>query len=672
MRRSASESRASLGGSLASSGHLPPHGTGAFSLVDPPEVQDPLVQEAIEQEEDAHAPVPGTDEDLAWLASLPWWRRPHTTWLYPICLLFSLAGGILLAPRMEMYLSLLCDEMGLPPGVSSSGRPHIPSQMCRQSPEAQRRLLSLQLALLLTNGIGCAFSAGFWSRLSDRKGRNRIMMINVLGIFIMDVVVLVVSRVSLRDLPMGANFLAIGSSIEGALGGYSAVTAMSQCYISDVTPSGTRARLFAFMTGVTFAGVAIGPTIGGFLTVATGDVTLTLWIATGLHLAIIVLLPFVPESLTAARRAKAEAAWRDAQRDAPVTSVWQRISAAAFAPLHSLRILLPERVHTGYSPLATDPDAPAAVPDSDAPTDASDAPVHLSVPHTHRSGSWDINMLLVAIAYFLESATIAIVPIKIQYVQLVFNWGSEMLGFFVSFTALTRMVMLVLVLPVLIRYVHRPLRTIALPQDAQVETHVNEPTALDAEGRRATSASSSASSAEAPAWSAADHRLEKQWVQRAKLMRLIHDSRMDVCYETDPGASRGWLGAAHGPCVHHHGPGPHDVALFVCGAAHVARWRCWLGRYLVVARADPRSERCRAPVWRVCGAEHRVEFDCRSLSVYLGVPRECGDRAVARVLCHYGYVGMSDAAMQVMAATAVLAVRLRSPKSLAGLPPRPG
>ena len=137
-----------------------------------------------------------------------------------------------------------------------------------------------------------------------------------------------------------------------------------------------------------------------------------------------------------------------------VTSVWQRISAAAFAPLHSLRILLPERVHTGYSPLATDPDAPAAVPDSDAPTDASDASVHLSVPHTHRSGSWDINMLLVAIAYFLESATIAIVPIKIQYVQLVFNWGSEMLGFFVSFTALTRMVMLVLVLPVLIRYVH--------------------------------------------------------------------------------------------------------------------------------------------------------------------------------------------------------------------------
>ena len=663
MRRSASESRVSVGGSLASSGHLPPHGTGAFSLVDPVEVQDPLLQEAIEHEEDAHAPAPVGDEDLAWLASLPWWRRPHTGWLYPIFLLFSLSGGILLAPRMEMYLSLLCDEMGLPPGVSASGRPHIPSQMCRQSPEAQRRLSSLQLVLLLTNGIGCAFSAGFWSRLSDRKGRNRIMMINVLGIFIMDVVVLIVSRVSLRDLPMGANFLAIGSSIEGALGGYSAVTAMSQCYISDVTPSGTRARLFAFMTGVTFAGVAIGPTIGGFLTVVTRDVTLTLWIAAGLHLAIIVLLPFVPESLTAARRAKAEAAWREAQRDAPAMSVWQRISAAALAPLHSLRILLPERMHTGYAPLATDPDTPA---------DAPEAPVHLSVPHTHRSGSWDINMLLVGIAYFLESATIAIVPIKIQYVQLVFNWGSEMLGFFVSFTALTRMLMLVVVLPVLIRYVHRPLRTIALPQDAQVETHVDEPTALDAEGRRASSASSSASSAEAGAWSAADHRLEKQWVQRAKLMRLIHDSRMDVCVEANPGASRCRLGAAHGACVHRYRPGAHDVALFVCCAAHVTRWRRWLGGDLAGARADPRSERSRAPVWRLCGAEHRVKLDCRPLRVYFGFSRERGKCAVARVLCHYGYVDISDAAMQVMAAAAVLAVRLRSPKSLVGLPPRPG
>ncbi|WFC93436.1 hypothetical protein MBRA1_000056 [Malassezia brasiliensis] len=632
MRRSASESHESVGGSLTSSGHLPPHGAGAFSLVDPVEVQDPLLQEAIEHEDQTHAPASPGDEDLSWLASLPWWRRPHTGWLYPICLLFSLSGGILLAPRMEMYLSLLCDEMGLPPGVSASGRPHIPSQMCRQSPEAQRRLSSLQLVLLLTNGVGCAFSAGFWSRLSDRKGRNRIMMVNILGIFIMDVIVIIVSRVSLHDLPMGANFLAIGSSIEGALGGYSAVTAMSQCYISDVTPSGTRARLFAFMSGVTFAGVAIGPTIGGFLTVATQDVTLALWISAGLHLAIILLFPFVPESLTSTRRAKAEAAWNEAKRNAPPMNVGQRISAAALAPLHSLRILLPERMPAGYVPISTYPDAPA---------EASDAPVHLSVPHTHSSGSWDINMLLVGIAYFLESATIAIVPIKIQYVQLVFNWGSEMLGFFVSFTALTRMLMLVVVLPVLIRYIHRPLRTIALPQDAQIETHVDEPTPLDAEGRRANSPSPSATSAEAGAWSAADHRLEKQWVRLAVGSALLTGLACTVT-----GLARTtWLFL-------------FAVLLTSLGGGVGSA----VNSLALALIRDPNE------AGRLFGAFAVLSTVSSSIvGPYLFTSIFRASAASAPSLVFFVIT-----AMQVMAATAVLAVRLRSPKSLVGLPPRPG
>lgn len=512
MLRSASEGGRSLTPSVRSGHQIPVHGTGPYSLVDNGEVTDPLLQETLEQENER---TPHTDDDLAWLAELPWYRRPHPAWLYPLILIFSMAGGILLAPRMEMYLSLICDDLGLAPAPGSSGRAHIPSQECRQSPMAQRQLSMLQLVLLLTNGIGSAFTSGFWSRLSDRKGRNAIMMVNVLGIFAMDVVVLIVSRNTLHELPMGSYFLAIGTMIEGCLGGYSAVNAMSLCYISDVTRSGTRARLFAVTTGVMFSGVAIGPSVGGHLTAATGDVVITLWISAMLHAVIILVLPFFPESLNQVRRDEATRAHKETQANAPHASAWERLYKAALAPFRSLRILMPERICDEYSQLPEDPDVPPSN-------------VQLSLPHVFGSCTCDINMLLVSLAYFLESMTIAIVPVKIQYVQLVFNWSSEMLGLFMSYTALSRMLMLVAVLPLLIPLVHRPLASIVLPQDAAGAAPDAGPTSLDAEGRARAPPPPSAEPEASNSRSAAEHRLEQQWVQRAKILRLMHDTRMDV------------------------------------------------------------------------------------------------------------------------------------------------
>lgn len=596
MQRSASQSsRRSVALPMGAGGHLPSRGVGPYALVDQSEVTDPLLQDAIEQEEAAEPDAAEADE-LAWLQALPWYRRPHPAWLYPLTLVFALAGGILLAPRMEMYLSLLCDEMGIERGPSSSGKAHIPSQACRQSPAAQRQLSMLQLLMLITNGVGCAFSAGFWSRMSDRKGRTRMMMVNVFGIFVMDVIVLIASTVPLHQLPFGVYFFAIGSTIEGLLGGYSAVNAMSQCYISDVTPSGSRARLFALMSGVLFAGVAIGPTIGGLLTVATGDVTATLWIATVLHGGIVAFLPLFPESLNKARQRAAEEAHKEAERSAPDVSWTERLRTAALAPLHSLRIIMPERVHEGYEAV---------------PGDEQSAPdEHISLPCKHPSGSWDINMLLVSIAYFLESATIAIVPTKIQYVQLVFNWDSEMLGFFMSFTALTRMLMLVVCIPLFIRFVHRPLASIALPQDAQIEAHVDAPTELDADGRAVPT--------DPPRpWTAGDRRVEQQWAHRAKLMRLIHDSRMDVRTPAHPDAYRDRLVPHHRLWLCDYRNLAERVALFLGHLCHLDRRRGRLSRHVARPRADPQPQRGRAPVWRVGRAQHRLELDCGPVSVHL-------------------------------------------------------
>ncbi|WFD42842.1 hypothetical protein MPSI1_001492 [Malassezia psittaci] len=659
-------------GGVAVGSSAPPlsqKGAGVFSLVDPADAQESLVEETAEQEGISTADSTDSDLDLSWLDGLPWWKRPDPMWVHPLILLFALGGGIMLATRMEMYLSLICDEMGLEPGPSSSGLPHIPSSVCRQSPEAQRRLSSLQLVLLLTNGICCAFSAGFWAKMSDRKGRTRIMMVNVFGILIMDLFVLIASTDVLRRLPMGIHFLAIGSTIEGSLGGYSAVNALSLCYISDVTPSGTRARLFAMMTGVLFAGVAIGPTLGGYLTVMTGDVVVTLWTAAIMHAGIILSLLLVPESLLPSRRAKAEAARKESQRKNLDLTFTQRLQKAALTPFRTLSILMPQRVYQDYTAVPSEPDEETAMNQDSASSsaqgtqpsrpsshqeDAYEVPteqVYLSVPHTIRSAAWDVNLLLIGFAYFLESATVAIVPIKIQYVQLVFDWGSEMLGFFISFTALTRMLMLVAVLPLVIRLIHRPLRSVTLPQDDSYST-----SPLDSQGHRISDDQQDSGPRASTTGNANDSKLEKQWVSREKLLRSIHDSRMDMRLAV--------ISAV--------------LTAMACVVTGIAR-STWL--FFVAILLTSIGSGVGSAVTSLAIALLRDENESGRLFGALAVLGTLSSSMVGPYLFTAIFRASAATApslvffvisgMQIVAAAAVMAVHLRSPSSLSALPPRP-
>lgn len=478
-----------------SSGHtaFPGASIGPYSLV---EGNDLPADELLEDRMEAAAPP--AEEELAWLRSLPWWRRPHPMWLLPVIFVFSLSLGIVIAPRMELLLAISCEQLGMTNTTFVFAR--IPSDTCRRSVEAQRMLSMIQLVLLTSTGVGSAISAGFWAKLSERKGRRNVLAISVLGVIFMDVFVLVQACVPAAQLPLGTRFLVFGSSIEGLMGGLSAVTAMSQLYLSDVTYSGTRSRLFSLMTGCLFAGIAIGPSIGGVLTVATGDVLITLGIATAMHVFILVAFPLVPDSVAAERRHDATMAHRDAAQ-ARRLRAW--IVESLMTPLTALAVLKPR--HTGHMYEAVT-----------AGTAQDDV---------HRPGSrYDASLCLLSIAYALESACTAIVSVKIQYVQMVFGWHSDAVGFFMSYSAVTRMVTLMAVIPILVKVLHQKPATIVLPQDA---VYTDGP--LDNDGRCMDVA------AQTRPWTPAEHKLEAQWMRRAADLRLINDSRMDVCvhYATD-------------------------------------------------------------------------------------------------------------------------------------------
>ena len=71
--------------------------------------------------------------------------------------------------------------------------------------------------------------------------------------------------------PGGYRALLIGPTFEGLLGGFSTMTAAINAYVSDTTPDGSRATVFARMGGIIMFGFAAGPVLGSLLIKSSGN-----------------------------------------------------------------------------------------------------------------------------------------------------------------------------------------------------------------------------------------------------------------------------------------------------------------------------------------------------------------------------------------------------------------
>ncbi len=71
--------------------------------------------------------------------------------------------------------------------------------------------------------------------------------------------------------PGGYRALLIGPTIDGLLGGFSTISATIHAYLSDVTPDGSRATVFARLGGIMMTGFAVGPVLGSFVIRWTGN-----------------------------------------------------------------------------------------------------------------------------------------------------------------------------------------------------------------------------------------------------------------------------------------------------------------------------------------------------------------------------------------------------------------
>ncbi|CAD6566672.1 MAG: hypothetical protein ASARMPRED_000102 [Alectoria sarmentosa] len=235
----------------------------------------------------------------------PWWNKPSVFWLLPPYFLFTLAYGGTLVPRINLILSLICEEYFSEKSLHDPSFQMMPiilggeNPQCR-IPEIQSLVAKFTLYCNLVSGLLSAIVSPKLGALSDRYGRKWMISVTIIGSILCEIVIVVVARYP--DI-FSVNWILLGYAFDGLGGSFIAAMALSFAYASDCTAPDKRNVVFGYYHGCLFCGIAIGPILAGYIVKATGQLLSIFYIALGAHSAFLLFLLFViPESLSQKRQ----------------------------------------------------------------------------------------------------------------------------------------------------------------------------------------------------------------------------------------------------------------------------------------------------------------------------------------------------------------------------------
>ncbi|KAJ3893293.1 hypothetical protein GG344DRAFT_75175 [Lentinula edodes] len=184
--------------------------------------------------------------------------RPSPYWLVPVVIVASMARGVSMAPRIQVYNDIACRALG------------IELDACKSSSDVQGRAARIQASITTVMSVLSALATGPWSRWGDFHGRKPLLFFTLSGAFSMELVYLLVTRENTPFYSYAEQFIMVGPVLDGFVGGLSAFNGVVHAYTSDCTAPGSRAKIFSTLQGMVFVGLAIGPWLGGLITSSTG------------------------------------------------------------------------------------------------------------------------------------------------------------------------------------------------------------------------------------------------------------------------------------------------------------------------------------------------------------------------------------------------------------------
>lgn len=283
--------------------------------------------------------------------------------------------------------------------------------------KVQSLVARFQLYSSLLGGISSAIVTPHLGALSDRVGRKKIIIFATFGTFCAEVITIVVGT---HPLEFSVYWLLLGSLLDGLCGSFTTGMALSFAYASDCTPPDRRNVAFGYFHGTLFTGIALGPILAGYLIKWAGTIMIAFYVGIGCHIYYILFLTlFVPESLSKERQLHAREKYRKEMQTAKDESWLTRLrNYNLFKPLW---ILWPKG--KGSSPLLRK------------------------------------NLFLLAgIDTIMFGVAMGTVQIILIYAEFMFNWKPFESTLFLSIVNTFRVTTLVIILPLLTRFVRGPAR----------------------------------------------------------------------------------------------------------------------------------------------------------------------------------------------------------------------
>ncbi|KAI9852582.1 MAG: hypothetical protein M1838_000236 [Thelocarpon superellum] len=367
------------------------------------------------------------------LEGLPWWKRPSVYWLLPSFILFTLAFGGIIVPKLNLILTLICRQYMADRAFADPSHQTLPvifgdeNPQC-QIPEVQSLVAKFTLYCNLAAGILSAISSPKLGAISDRFGRRRVIATTTCGMLVGEIITIVAA--TYPDV-VSVNWLLLGYACDGLFGSFTAAMALTHSYATDCTPPSRRNVAFGYFHGCLFTGIAVGPIIAGYVIKATGQVLSVFYIALACHLIFICFLLFIiPESLTKARQLAAREKHRLLE-DRTEQVKWVKALKSRVL-LRPFAIMIRSFINL-FTPLAI------LFPTGDGSSRA----VRMNL------------LFLSAVDTITFGVAMGSMTVVLLYSEFQFHWGNFEASFFMSVVNTGRVLTLLIILPLITSYFRR-------------------------------------------------------------------------------------------------------------------------------------------------------------------------------------------------------------------------
>lgn len=246
----------------------------------------------------AEAPVLPEDDDIsapdAETSSLALQRpKLNPLWLLPIPVGLAVSVGVTMAARPELLINVACvvhppanastatftckyssdEECGTLWLTQSVDSPFdsIDPEACRHDVGVQRLTAYVQMGTMLITAILSIMTCGFWSNLSDRIGRKKVLAAGVLAMFLDELCFYTVVNWPRIVTRTGVSALFLGPALAGLMGAGHTPTAVINAYVADIIPGDGLAISYSVVQGAILAGVAVAPIMGSWLVKVTDN-----------------------------------------------------------------------------------------------------------------------------------------------------------------------------------------------------------------------------------------------------------------------------------------------------------------------------------------------------------------------------------------------------------------